>query len=388
MQPTFTVPNGMHRAAPSRRKHPDKVCAQCGKLFYCPGKGLFCSAPCWHAWMRAEHERRIRSDAFDSWSADMAYALGLFYTDGSLNQRANHVLFYNTDRATVDWWHVFVGATTRIYGYGPEDPQNAQTVGNRYIVRRLECFVSATTSRHMVARLIELGAVPRKSWADLHIPEMPDVYLPHFLRGILDGDGSLRVYPNRKSKGGKHISMYITSNSQTFRNDLADLFRARGWRPHFVHIGVGIAGSDAERFCQWIYSAGHPAMARKKAIWDGWVEFRRPFGGLICETNPYATLRGLRPRPWHALVGKLPDTEVASQAGVCHQLVTIVRQKKGLPVCRKIQTAPSPRAWHALVGTLTDREVARRCGVSYTTICVYRKKWGIPRYRKVDQHGA
>ena len=228
------------------------------------------------------------------------------------------VAFANTDKETVIWWHEFVGGRTKI---GVEPSLSGKTL-----------FQSRVTSEKLGSRLIKLGCCTRKSWADLHIPDMPVECLPHFLRGFNDGDGCISLVRHRGMLGGFGIQISLTSNSKTFRDDLCLIFRGMGWNPQVHKIAVHLGGSDAERFCQWVYGCGGQAMGYKRSRWEEWQELRRPFGGLICETDSHASQKGIHPRPWHDLLGQLTNKEISQVAGVTQSQVKHARSRlKGNP---------------------------------------------------------
>ena len=315
-------------------------------------------------------ERYLNISAFDQWGPEMAYALGLFYADGCLIQQPRgslKVQMYNTDQATVEWWHGFLWNQTKITVQPRKPPHKT-------------LYSSTATSDTLGSRLIALGAGPRKSWADMHIPEMPLECLPHFMRGVNDGDGGVYIGRSRKSKGGKILRVGITSNSDTFREDLCRLFTRQGWSHQNYHITVRLSGSNAEQFCQWIYRESGPHMVRKKTVWEKWKSFRQEFGGLISEVDPYETLRGIRPQEWHTLVGTLPDKEVAKVTGVTSGQVFNVRKALGISPC-VVSRSTSPRPWHGLVGTMLDVEVAKIGGISPASVCMYRQKVGLPCFQ-------
>jgi len=273
----------------------------------------------------------------------------------------------NTDLETVQWWHEFLGNPYQIHHIRRQDPHR-------------DIYRSTTTSDTLGKRLMELGAMPRKSYRNDPFPEVPEDMLPHFMRGFFDGDGGIGLHSNAKMKSGKNLVVGLTSNPHQFREGLAKILGSLGTRPVLNRITLTLSGSDAERFCLWIYKEDGPAMARKKDIWGEWCALRAGHGGLICQSDPYESLRGLRPQTWHRLVGTMPDRKVAEIAGVSSKNVHRVRSILGLPPIRE-EKGIAPRIWHSLAGTMTDAEVAREGGVSKSMVCMYRKKVGIPSFR-------
>jgi len=252
---------------------------------------------------------------FSQWSDEMAYALGLFYADGSLRptSRSWYVQFYNTDRPTVEWWHAFIGATN--------------TIHERSSDRENPLYSSRVTDKALGEDLVRLGLIPRKSVVDHDFPQVPEKHLPHFVRGFFDGDGGVWVSPLRKMKGGHIIKVSLTCNAPSFREGLRDVVeRVIGKKPSEFGIHLRLSGAEAERSMLWLYEHDGPCLGRKKAVWNDWVQFRRSHGGLISESDPYASLRGLRFEPWHALVFQLPVPEIVQRAGVSRSRVYQVRK--------------------------------------------------------------
>jgi hypothetical protein len=76
-----------------------------------------------------------------------------------------------------------------------------------------------------------------------------------------------------------------------------------------------------------------------------------------------------------ALLGTLPDAEVAGRTGRTPNAVRLMRERLGIP-------NPAGNRWTvegvALLGTLHDREVAHRLGRSLASVTQKRCKLGIP----------
>ena len=54
-----------------------------------------------------------------------------------------------------------------------------------------ECAVLRFRSDEMAKDLSQYGIVPNKTYVTEHLPEISDDLMRHFLRGLLDGDGSI-----------------------------------------------------------------------------------------------------------------------------------------------------------------------------------------------------
>lgn len=62
------------------------------------------------------------------------------------------------------------------------------------------CGQIAVRSNVMAEDLAKYGVVPRKSYYT-YLPEIPNQYMQHVLRGIFDGDGSILAKPSPKKNG-------------------------------------------------------------------------------------------------------------------------------------------------------------------------------------------
>lgn len=286
---------------------------------------------------RARSEMQYNLKAFATWSHEMAYALGLFFSDGCLQQPPHgslRVSISNTDLETVEWWHSYLGNPNHIYTHNPKVLKGS--------VRRLVLYTSTVTSDTLGGQIQKLGGCFRKSVSDVGMPDIPEEFLGSFLRGFFDGDGGIWIGLGKGMLGGKQLCASLTCNSQRFRQDLVDLLAARGIHSAKSRITLRISGSSAERLCTWMYETPGHRMTRKHDVWVEWKAHREAHGGLIVESDPWASLRGFRPQPWHPLVGTMSDRVLAKQLGLSHSTVSVARLKLGIPpCCRGKQGIPS-----------------------------------------------
>lgn len=263
------------------------LCPECGGPLRRDGQRsrptrVYCSRKCLGQAQSRQAEAHLNLSAFVGWSSEMAYALGLFFSDGSLQPQKGSwsVRFYNSDWSTIQWWQKYLqdARTPVVRLPGKQAPVGAN--GKKYITKKTS-WVAQVSSRTLGEQLFALGAVPRKSFQPIRVPQVPAAYLPCFLRGLFDGDGSIYTYKGRT--GGSRLSVEVLSNSEPFRQDLVLLLEAAGIRHPAQHgISVRMCGGDAERFCRWIYSLEGPRMSYKYERWLTWQEMRAGVGGLIC----------------------------------------------------------------------------------------------------------
>lgn len=120
------------------------------------------------------------------WNPELAYAVGLITTDGSLSIDGYHIDFTSTDIQLLETFKKCLGINNRI-------TKKLSGAGN--ISFRVQ-FGNVILYRW----LMDIGLMPNKTKI-IGTLKIPDKYFFNFLRGHLDGDGSIRnyqdsVYPN------------------------------------------------------------------------------------------------------------------------------------------------------------------------------------------------
>jgi len=130
------------------------------------------------------------------------------------------------------------------------------------------------------------GCTPNKSLS-LKMPEIPTKYLPDFIRGYFDGDGSISLSNYKKIKNGKtynypKLGCYICSGSEKFISKLNTILNDVGFYPckirtksgnsmvngKYIKPGytwrVSFSDQSAINFTNWTHYDGHKiSMPRK-----------------------------------------------------------------------------------------------------------------------------
>lgn len=119
-----------------------------------------------------------RVEFFRLWSAEMAYVLGYWWADGYMyikpSTTAHEIEFASNDREHLELIAQTIGTTYHI----------------RLVAKTSKCYEITYCSKEMYNDLLQLGGTPRKSRTTL-MPIVPFELLPHFIRGFVDGDGTL-----------------------------------------------------------------------------------------------------------------------------------------------------------------------------------------------------
>jgi len=156
---------------------------------------------------------------FAQWSNEMAWVLGLLFTDGCLhNSRATKgVSFAQKDLGLLKKVLNLLQCDAKIY-----KPSN-----------HVPGF--SLNSDQLYEQLISLGLTPRKSLT-MQFPDVPEPYVRHFIRGCWDGDGSVfyGVNNNRPTIRASYVC-----GSLSFITVMAAEFKKAGFPERTIYHGNG-----------------------------------------------------------------------------------------------------------------------------------------------------
>lgn len=128
------------------------------------------------------------------WSADLAYAIGLITTDGSLSKDGRHINLTSKDIDQLKTFSKILALENKIEmkigGY-------AKTI----------CYQVQFGNVKLYKFLLEIGLTPNKT-KTLGALKIPSAYFADFLRGHLDGDGSTHSYWDKRWKSS--FMLYTT----------------------------------------------------------------------------------------------------------------------------------------------------------------------------------
>ena len=126
------------------------------------------------------------------WSTDLAYAVGLIVTDGNLSKDGRHMCVVSKDIDLLATLRKCLNIENSItpHGGGRGDSVYGLQWG----------------SRNFYNWLLSIGLMPAKSLR-LGPLAIPDEYLADFMRGCIDGDGSILTYTDRYNvyKGKQYV---------------------------------------------------------------------------------------------------------------------------------------------------------------------------------------
>ena len=113
------------------------------------------------------------------WDSKLAYVVGLLVTDGNLSKDRRHINFRSSETPLLNTFKNCLGLKNKI---GYTEGQRGQRIqfGNVQFYNWL----------------LKIGLTPAKTHTIGKI-EIPDLFFKDFLRGHLDGDGSITAYTDR-----------------------------------------------------------------------------------------------------------------------------------------------------------------------------------------------
>lgn len=133
---------------------------------------------------------------FETWTNSMAFVTGFLFADGSIAKEKNRVSV-----------HIALKDQSVIHHIGKElkCKNNPYLLPGRFDKRtgktNQEQISLVISSMYLVKTLADLGMHPRKTYNDDPFPNVPVEFLPHFIRGYLDGDGSTGIYGDKVKFG-------------------------------------------------------------------------------------------------------------------------------------------------------------------------------------------
>ncbi len=205
------------------------------------------------------------------WNSKLAYAVGLIATDGNLSKDKRHILFTTTDRQLASVFEKCLGIQNKITitppsGFGKKNAYRIN-FGNVKLYRWLEKIGIQSDKTYSLGRLF-----------------IPEKYLVDFLRGHLDGDGSIFTYDDRymeyKGKRYSYKRLYTNFISTSYdhiewiRSKILKILGIKGSLTSYHKEGRKIsiwqlrfAKSDSIKLLSWIYyKPDLPCLNRKRLI--------------------------------------------------------------------------------------------------------------------------
>lgn len=239
-------------------------CKNCGKKIISKKIGQeFCNKSCSNSYNTRARKVPDNSIFSRGLNQDNCYILGLIWSDGCLSfdkhSKRYRITIAMNDEEIINKIHDMICPNKKLYVY--KHP-NGRT-GTYYVISHNEADIRF---------LRELGLCERKS-KNTKIPELPEHSLPHFVRGLFDGDGC--VYTSNKTDKAIYLAASFTTGSYLLATGLRDLFLSKGWEATIVmdsrskntenptyYVKLN-RQADVADFKTWIYQESHLYLKRK-----------------------------------------------------------------------------------------------------------------------------
>lgn len=157
----------------------------------------------WAEELGFKHKKHtVNENFFANLNEHSAYVLGLIYADGNIA------------------WNPKKGYQSLTITASAKDKDHLERIRKLLFSTKPLLFSQKTNSYRLIVnnkklclRLMELGVAPRKTLT-IGFPQfIPQEQLPHFVRGIIDGDGNVRYIERKRSP---YFEITISSGSELF----------------------------------------------------------------------------------------------------------------------------------------------------------------------------
>lgn len=153
-----------------------------------------------------KQKNKVNENFFSNWSHEMAWVLGLIYTDGNLyigyNKRqhpSKRVALSQREPELLNKVLTLMDCNAKLFHRKRREYK--KTVAG-------EMYIFTINHEKIYDDLTKLGLTPNKS-KTITFPEIPEQYVRHFIRGCWDGDGSIFMQ-------GYRIRATFVSGSKSF----------------------------------------------------------------------------------------------------------------------------------------------------------------------------
>ncbi len=200
------------------------------------------------------------------WTTNFAYAIGLITTDGNLSNDGRHILYTTKDEQLAITYKKCLDITNKIgkksRGFGKE---------KKY-------YVIQFGDINFYEFLITIGITPRKSKTLIQI-QIPNKYFADFLRGCIDGDGTISISDHPESQY-KQLKIRLSSASPLFLQwigeKIALLIKTKGGHIYTDKTKsvstLSYAKADGGKILKCMYyKKDLPCLKRKEKIAKKWA---------------------------------------------------------------------------------------------------------------------
>lgn len=192
------------------------------------------------------------------WTPTLAYAIGLLATDGSLSIDGRHINFTSKDKVLVETFKDCLKLQNKI----GRKARASEEAKKYYQIQ----FGNVVLYRW----LLGIGLMPAKS-KTLRALKIPRKYFADFVRGALDGDGSIRVYQDPVYPQSQRIYVMFFSASRAYlewlQKTLESILKIRGRIREGVRVFLlTYAKTESLKLLPYVYYSDTIPLLRRKHI--------------------------------------------------------------------------------------------------------------------------
>lgn len=216
---------------------------------------------------RTNRKYQMNFDYFKTWSADMAYILGLIYADGNISYNKIKIALKKGDSYLLEEIKNKLEYEGDIY-------YSEATCNNK----KFETAILTINSIDMCEDLCKLGVVENKS-LKIKFPHIPKEYVLDFIRGYFDGDGSIEI---RKQDSSHQLRTRFCSGSLEFLTELMNKLCEYKLNPKNIYkkknsncYDLAYSTKESLKIYYLLYNSKECiCLKRKKDKFDYWIKIR------------------------------------------------------------------------------------------------------------------
>jgi hypothetical protein len=197
---------------------------------------------------------RVDENYFKKWSSNMAYILGFILADGCI-VKSKRKGYSDSLKFGV---HFRDADILKKIKRELKSEHKISEVGN--------ALHFSIASQIIVNDLKDLGVTYRKSLNE-NIPKVPKVFMRDFIRGIIDGDGSIKIdrtgYPNLAIYGGREIMKFIRDHFLEKFDIYSKLLKGARGRKGKCLYQIAYRCNSAQKLLGYLYKDSNLFLDRK-----------------------------------------------------------------------------------------------------------------------------
>ena len=193
-----------------------------------------------------------------NWNSDFAYVIGVIATDGNLSPDLRHIQITSKDEEMVLNCKKCLGLNNNI-----SKKSRGGSKDKKY-------YVLQFGDKNFFEFLISIGITPKKS-KTINKIKIPSKYFKDFLRGCIDGDGSITISRHPESRHFQYKVRLCSASKDFLVWVLSMIEKLCSIKGGSIHIPKNssvftlvFAKEDSIKILRWIYKGNNVCLSRKK----------------------------------------------------------------------------------------------------------------------------